>query len=49
MARQEQALIRKNIAFMDRILTERVVTFATLQAFAKKQKAALKLNIKWAA
>ncbi|WP_206664800.1 hypothetical protein [Dankookia rubra] len=44
-----QALIRENIAFIDRVLTEKVVSFATVQDFAEKQKAALKRNIQWAA
>lgn len=44
-----RALIRENIAFIDRVLTEKVVSFATVQDFAEKQKAALKRNIQWAA
>ncbi|MBL6076808.1 hypothetical protein JMJ56_02240 [Belnapia sp. T18] len=43
------ALIRENIAFIDRILGEKVITFAAVQDFAARQRAALKNNIRWAA
>jgi hypothetical protein len=44
-----QALIRENIAFIDRILSEKVITFAAVREFAERQKASLKRNIQWAA
>lgn len=43
------ALLAENIAFIDRCLAERAISFAMVEDFAARQKAALKLNIKWAA
>ena len=43
------ALIEQNIAFIDKVTADGVITFAALQAFAAKQKDRLKLNIRWAA
>lgn len=42
-------LIENNIAFIDKLLANGVISFASIQAFAEKQKAPLKLNIQWAA
>jgi hypothetical protein len=42
-------LLEQNIAFIDKALADGVVSFAAVQEFAAKQKAPLKLNIKWAA
>jgi hypothetical protein len=44
-----RALISENIAFIDRSLADGVISFASVQAFAAKQKKPLKLNIQWAA
>jgi hypothetical protein len=44
-----RTLIGQNIAFIDGLLARKVITFADVQAFAESQKAALKLNIQWAA
>ena len=43
------ALLTENIAFIDKCLADGVISFAAIQDFAAKQKAPLKLNIKWAA
>jgi hypothetical protein len=42
-------LLQQNIAFVDKCLTDGVISFAAIQDFAAKQKAPLKLNIQWAA
>ena len=42
-------LLEQNIAFIDKCLSDGVITFAAIQDFAAKQKAPLKLNIQWAA
>ena len=44
-----RALISENIAFIDQVTTDGVISFATVQAFAAKQKEPLKRNIQWAA
>ncbi len=44
-----KALIEENIAFIDKALADGVISFASVQDFAAKQKNQLKLNIKWAA
>lgn len=43
------ALLETNIAFVDKCLTDGVISFAALQEFAAKQKGPLKLDIEWAA
>lgn len=43
------ALIGQNIAFIDKVTEDGVISFAAVQDFAVKQKEALKLNIRWAA
>src|SRR5258706_11143993 len=42
-------ILENNIAFMDDCLAKGVISFAALQAFAKKQAPYLKHNIHWAA
>lgn len=42
-------LIAENIAFIDKVTTGDVVSFADVRAYAEKQKNRLKLVIKWAA
>ncbi|WP_036302178.1 hypothetical protein [Methylobacterium sp. 77] len=44
-----KALIAENIAFIDKCLSEGTISFASVKAFAEKQKRPLKLNIQWAA
>ena len=44
-----RALISENIAFIDQVTTDGVISFAAVQAFAAKQKEPLKRNIQWAA
>jgi hypothetical protein len=44
-----RALLEQNIAFIDKVMADGVISFAAIQAFAEKQKAPLKLNIQWAA
>ncbi len=44
-----RALIQENIDFIDKSIADGVITFASVQDFAAKQKNQLKLNIKWAA
>jgi hypothetical protein len=43
------AILQNNIAYMDDCLAKGVISFAGLQAFAKKQAPLLKLDIAWAA
>ena len=42
-------LIQENIAFIDKVASGQVVSFADVQNFAAKQRDRLKLDIKWAA
>jgi hypothetical protein len=42
-------LLEQNIAFVDKALTDGVISFASVQEFAAKQKVPLKLDIQWAA
>ena len=42
-------LLENNIAFIDKALADGVISFASIQDFAEKQKGPLKLNIQWAA
>ena len=44
-----RVLLETNIGFIDKCLADGVISFSELQEFATKQKALLKLNIKWAA
>jgi len=44
-----RTILKNNIAFMDDSLAEGAITFAALQAFAKKQAPFLKLDVAWAA
>ena len=44
-----RALIQENIDFIDKSIADGVISFASVQEFAGKQKNQLKLNIKWAA
>jgi hypothetical protein len=44
-----RALLETNIGFIDKCLTDGVISFSGLQEFATKQRALLKLDIKWAA
>ncbi len=44
-----KALIQENIDFIDASIESGVISFASVQDFAQKQKNQLKLNIKWAA
>jgi hypothetical protein len=42
-------LLEQNISFVDKALTDGVISFASVQEFAAKQKVPLKLDIQWAA
>ncbi|PPE82054.1 hypothetical protein C3941_04250 [Kaistia algarum] len=44
-----RALIQENIDFIDKSIAANVISFASVQEFAQKQKNLLKLNIRWAA
>jgi hypothetical protein len=44
-----RTILKNNIAFMDDCLAKGVISFATLEAFAKKQGPLLALNVTWAA
>ena len=44
-----RSILQNNIAFMDDCLKNGAITFADLQAFAKKQAPLLKKNVAWAA
>src|SRR5262245_58688276 len=44
-----RTILTNNIAFMDDCLAEKVITFAVLQAFSKKQGPYLKQIVAWAA
>src|SRR5262249_16271498 len=45
----DRIVLQNNIAFMDDCLAKGTVSFAALQAFAKKQAPHLKLDVEWAA
>jgi hypothetical protein len=44
-----RTILKNNIAFMDDCLAKGVISFAALEAFAKKQGPLLALNVTWAA
>ena len=44
-----RALISENIAFIDGVTADGVISFAAVQAFAARQKKPLRRNIQWAA
>ena len=45
----DRVILQNNLAFMDDCLAKRVISFAALEAFAKKQARYLKEDIAWAA
>jgi len=45
----DHSILQNNIAFMDDCLAKSAVSFAALEAFARKQAPHLKLDIEWAA
>jgi hypothetical protein len=45
----DRVILRSNLAFMDECLAKGSISFAALQAFAKKQAPHLKLDVEWAA
>ncbi len=45
----DRSILQNNIAFMDDCLAKSAVSFAALEAFARKQAPHLKLDIEWAA